>query len=151
MKDIIIQLIAAVFGSIGYGILFNILPKRIPFIALGGLLTWSIYLISSYFFEGYILPNLIATVIAGIYVEIFARIIKVPVIVLLLPSIVPLVPGAGLYYTLYNFINKDYTACVDKLFSTFMICIGIAAGMIISSIIGSSIKKPSFIQKKKQL
>ena len=150
MKEIIVQLISAAFASLGYSILFNAIPKRLPYLTLGGLITWSAYLISAHFLGGVFIPNLIATVIAGIYSEVLARIIKVPVVVIITPSIIPLVPGAGLYYTLYNFINKDYGLCIEKLFSTFMICLGIAAGMVISSIIGSSIKKRPFISIFKQ-
>ena len=150
MTEIITMLIGSAFGSLGFSVMFNALPKRLPFLAVGGLLTCGTYLIFAHYLGGEFLPNLIATVVAGIYAEILARIIKAPVIVIIIPSIVPLVPGAGLYYTLFNFINKDYTVCVDKLFSTFMICLGIAGGMIISSILGSMIKKPPLIIKHKK-
>ncbi len=44
----IIQLFAAFLGSLGFAVLFNIRGEKLVFAALGGLLSWGVYLGAGY-------------------------------------------------------------------------------------------------------
>lgn len=48
-----IQIIAAFFGSLGFALLFNLRGRWLFFTALGGGLSWCIYLISGSFISHY--------------------------------------------------------------------------------------------------
>ena len=48
-----IQIIAAFFGSLGFALLFNLRGQWLFFTALGGGLSWCIYLISGSFISHY--------------------------------------------------------------------------------------------------
>lgn len=41
--------------------------------------------------------------------EILARFLKTPVILLLVPILIPEIPGADLYYTMYYLVQGSYT------------------------------------------
>ena len=43
--DNLIQLLAALAGSFGFAALFNLHGRKLVFAALGGLLSWSVYLL----------------------------------------------------------------------------------------------------------
>ena len=48
---------------------------------------------------------LIASAMASVFAEILARIVKSPGTVLLMPMLIPLIPGGNLYYTMFNMVK----------------------------------------------
>ena len=101
--------IAAGIGCIGFAILFNIHDKTVFFSSLGGLLTWMVYLTVIELGGSAIMANFWAAFFAGFFAEIMARIRKKPAIAFLVVSIFPLLPGAGVYYTM-NYAVRQQTA-----------------------------------------
>ena len=59
----------------------------------------------------------------------FAITQKTPVTVFLLTGIFPLVPGAGIYYTAYYFIQNENTLALAEGISTFKIAVALAIGI----------------------
>ena len=66
---------------------------------LGGSICWIAYNLLN-FTGNDILQNFVATMAVALYSEILARIYKAPVTMFLIVGILPLVPGAGIYYTM---------------------------------------------------
>ena len=54
---------------------------------------------------------------------------KAPVTVFLLPGIFPLVPGAGIYYTAYYFIQGNNALALSNGISTFKVAVALAVGI----------------------
>ena len=101
----LLQSIACFISCLGFAVLFNIHGPGGLLCALGGVLTWLVYLItleltgndySAYFW---------GTLTASFYAEIMARIRKYPAISYLVVSIFPLIPGAGVYYAMNYAVN----------------------------------------------
>jgi hypothetical protein len=59
----------------------------------------------------------------------FAILQKTPVTVFLLSGIFPLVPGAGIYYTAYYFIQGDNALALSNGISTFKVAVALAVGI----------------------
>ncbi len=91
---------AAVVGCAGFTILFNIHGKGSFLCILGGLLTWLVYATTSQLLGSELMGFFWGSVFASLYSEIMARIRKYPAISYLVVSIFPLIPGAGVYYTM---------------------------------------------------
>ena len=72
---------------------------------------------------------LFASVICTLYSEILARINKIPVTVVLIPSVIPLIPGSSLYYAMSSLVQRDLEDgwFYGKL--TFQYALGIALGI----------------------
>ena len=51
MKDIVIQLIAAFMGALGFSFLFRLHKRHIIFASLGGLVTWGVFLLVNHFLQ----------------------------------------------------------------------------------------------------
>ena len=128
MKAIIIQLISALIGSLGFAYLFNSGKKNLIPATFGGLLAWAVYLVFSYLNFGMFLSTVISAVICQIYSEFFARLLKSPTTVYYIPSIVPLVPGGALYYTLYYAAQNDWNNFLIYGSNTLKVAFGIAVG-----------------------
>ena len=55
--------------------------------------------------------------------------LKTPVTIFLLAGIFPLVPGAGIYYTAYYFIQGNNALALANGISTFKIAVALAIGI----------------------
>ena len=73
--------------------------------------------------------SLLAVIPLTLLTRIFAILRKTPVTVFLLSGIFPLVPGAGIYYTAYYFIQNDNALALANGISTFKIAVALAIGI----------------------
>ncbi len=139
MDNFWIMCAASVVGTIGFGMIYQMKPKRLPVVAVGGFIACAVFLISRQLGAGMFAANLIASFISGLYSVICARVIKAPVIVFLTPSLIPLVPGGYLFLAIRSLTASDYKAFYDNVVSTAVVAFGISAGIICSSVVGKLI------------
>ncbi len=128
-----VELFGCFLGCIGFSILFNIHGPGMLLCAIGGLLSWCIYhavfSISGSDLAGYFW----AALTASMYSEIMARIRKYPAFSYLVVSIFPLIPGAGVYYTMTHALRNDMGKFADQGLHTIAIAGAIAVGILLIS------------------
>lgn len=108
MSHAVIQTLAAGFGSAAFSVLFNIKGKKLFLIGAGGALSWILYLTFQALSGGSALLGLFfSTITVALLAEISARIIKTPVITLLVPMLIPLIPGGDLYRSMTFLVGND--------------------------------------------
>lgn len=129
MKETLIQLITATLGSLGFALIFGLQRKHLPFAALGGMISWSIYLGVHSMTEGVFLANLCAAVFAVTYAELLAHLRRCPATLFVVPAIIPLVPGSSLYYAMDSAVHGDLTAAGVYGHRTLVAALAIAAGI----------------------
>lgn len=139
-----IQIITAFIGSIGFAILYNIKGKKLLICGLGGAFSWTIYLLAYHHFNDVVLALLISTISSGFLAEFLARIIKTPVIILLVPMLIPLIPGSDLYYTTQSLMLNEIDAVSHYGNLVIKEAAAIAMGIILSVCIVQIVMK--FIQ-----
>ena len=127
----IVQVIAGCIGSLCFGILFNIKGKKLIFAALGGLLSWGIFLILSCFIPSEPLNYFIVAMIISVYAEILARVLKTPATPIITTSLIPLIPGSALYYTASHAFDSDLGAFIEKGVATLKLAAALALGIIV--------------------
>ena len=88
-----------------------------------------------------------AAMITTIYAEIMARVLKAPVAIYSNPSIIPLVPGGSLYYTMAALMAGDQQEFIARGTDTLMTALGIAVGIIAISVIDVFLPRPGFKRK----
>ena len=124
------QFVVAVVATISFGITFHV-PKR-HYLAGGltGAVGWMVYILC-YALLRVTAPVavLIATLPLTLCARFFSVYHKAPVTVFLLPGIFPLVPGAGIYYTAYYFIQGDNALALSNGISTFKVAVALAVGI----------------------
>lgn len=76
-------------------------------------------------------PSFIASAFAATYAEVLARKLKAPATLFLIPAVVPLVPGSGLYYTISYAVQGDLEVSAGYGTQTLQFVLGIACGMCI--------------------
>lgn len=149
--DKLLQILMGCLGSLGFNILFNIRGRKLILASLGGLLSWTVYLLLESLFPGEALRYCLAAAAVTVYGEIFARIEKTPTTTFLVPSVIPLIPGGSLYYTMNYALNKQWAAFSNQGLHTLQLALALAVGIIavttlvrLTTITVRQIKKVSF-------
>ncbi|WP_244833016.1 threonine/serine exporter family protein [Clostridium sp. BJN0001] len=141
-----IHLISSFAASIGFGILFNIKGKKLLFAAIGGSISWMSYLTFKNLDYSNVLSFFLSAVIFSIYSEIFARILKTPVTTLIVVALIPLVPGTGMYNTMYETVTGDINSASLTAINTIASAGSLALGVIFVSSITRQIAKIKHIK-----
>lgn len=138
MHEALIQTFMAALGAAGFGVLFNVHGRKLLWIVFGGGLGWQVYLSCEHFGLGLFLSLFFATVAIVTFSEILSRILKTPVILFLVPMLIPLVPGGGLYYMM-DALVRDNTAEVTLRLESVALQVGAIAGglIVMTSIMGN--------------
>ena len=118
--SILIKFSFAFLSTIGFAILFDIPKQSIYKSGIAGALSWITFYIVSFIFNSLIAGTFFASVVVGILGELLARYYKKPATVYIIPGIVPLVPGAGMYYTMLALVRNDFYTAVNKGTETFL-------------------------------
>ena len=84
----------------------------------------------------------IGACVVALLSEIFCRIFKEASTVFIIPGILPLVPGAGMYNTMLSLLNQDFAATAEIGTQTILMAGSIAVAILI---ISSFIRAISFI------
>ena len=129
----VIQIITAFLGSLGFSMVFNSNKKHLFVQSMGGAVAWSVYLASVFFGASETIGYFVAAVVANLYAEVFARIKKTPATVVLISALIPLIPGASLYYTMRYGINEGWKSFFERGETTFSLALAIALGIILVS------------------
>lgn len=130
----VLQCLFAFIGCSGFVIQFNIHGNGKLLCALGGTLTWAVYLIALEHGCSELIAYFWAAFFSSIYSETMARIRKTPAISYLVISIFPIIPGAGAYYTM-NYAVQGQT---DLFASKGLFTAGIAGIMAVGILLGST-------------
>lgn len=129
-----LQTVMAFVGSLGFAMIFHLRRRWLAVASLGGMLSWMVYLGVSIGLgiDGVFGPTLVASAFAALYAEVCARVLKVPSLLFVIPAVVPLIPGAALYYTMSFAVVADWVTCGSYCLRTLWFALGIAAGMCIT-------------------
>ncbi|MBE6070836.1 MAG: threonine/serine exporter [Clostridium butyricum] len=138
----------AFLASLGFGILFNIKGKNLFFAALGGSLSWFIYLLFKTNNFSEISSLFISSIVFSIYSEICARTLKTPVTTIIICALIPLVPGAGMYYTMYEIISGNSSKALEYALNTLASAGTLALGIIFVSTITRQVTNLKKVKKK---
>ncbi|MCQ2437064.1 MAG: threonine/serine exporter family protein [Clostridia bacterium] len=128
----IIQLLTAMLGTLGFCLIFNVRERFLFPAAISGLLTWAVYLLAARFLEPVFQITLIAASFGAFLAEVMARVLKAPSTVFFIPAMIPLSPGRNLYNTLQSAVVNDEPAFALNGMMTLQYTLGIAAGMCIA-------------------
>lgn len=145
-----IELIVMSFlASVGFSIVFRMEKKLLPLAGLGGVLTRIALILLKSYTGNKLLIMLLAAMVAALYAEIMAIVLKKPSTVLLYPSIIPLIPGDLLYHAIVGLLISDAErvkiygpACLQS------VC-GMAIGFVVISTVMHYLRWSKFFKMSK--
>ena len=102
--QMVIQVLMGMCGAVGFSVLFNVRGRKLIAAGLGAALSWSVYLVLFSVHGDKILALLGASLTVAVLAEVLARVMKAPVIILMVPMLIPLIPGSDLYHMTTNLV-----------------------------------------------
>lgn len=129
MKEIVIQLLAAFLGSMGYCLLFHLRFQLLLPASLGGVLNWGVYLLLEPRLGSAFYACLIASAAAALYAEGMAKRLRAPATLFLVPSVIPSIPGGPLFYAMSSAVRGQWAEARAYGFRTAEYALAIAAGI----------------------
>ena len=131
--DTFLLILGCFIGCIGFSVYYNIHGPGILICTLGGVITWAAYLLVQKLGIGLIYANFIGGIVASVYAEVMARIRRFPAISYLVVSLFPLLPGAGIYYTMAFAVENEMTRFAARGYQTAAIAAALALGILLVS------------------
>lgn len=132
MGYLFLNIISAFFATIFFSILFNVQQKHLIACGLMGALGWAVYTLGSMYDYSSVLSTFLGAYLVAQGSYFLAKYKRAPVTVFLIPGIIPLVPGIGLYRTMYALLFSQYTKALESALLTFQLS-GVIAGAIITA------------------
>lgn len=106
--SLFIHFIFAFFATIGFSIFLSSPKESLPYTGVIGAVGWIVYV---YLFRktgSAVFSTFVPALVVSIISEILARYLKRPATVFLIPGIIPLVPGLGMYNTMIHIVEENY-------------------------------------------
>jgi len=129
-----IEVFCAAFATFFFGIIFNLTGKKLFYSSFAGGLGWFSYLL---FFNEFHFTKTASFLISAIIITVFAEIIgkwkRVTVTSTLIPALIPLVPGGGIYYTMSFLVENKFQESLEKGRETIFLTVALAIGIFLVS------------------
>ncbi len=126
----IIQILMGYLGTLGFNILFNLRGKKLWLASFGGLLSWSVVLFLDSWIPSEMIRYFLGSSAGAVYGEVLARAEKTPTTTFLVPSVIPLIPGSALYYTMNYALNRQWVQFGHQAIYTLKLAGALAVGII---------------------
>lgn len=123
--ELMLQVLSAFVGVVAVAISFQVPKKYLLLAGATGAGGWLVELVMEELLQSSIVSSFLAALLVAVLAQIFARVSKAPVTLYLVTGILPLVPGVGMYRTVYYLLQSNHELTSYYLSYTLQI-----AGMI---------------------
>ena len=127
----ITKIVTSFIISLSFGGVFQLRLRGMLLSGLAGAISWLAFdlgkMASGSEFFGYF----IGSCVLNIFSEVTARKAKMPAICFIVPGLIPLVPGAALYSTMYEIVLGNTTGAWNNALFAFSTAISIGLGFIL--------------------
>jgi len=135
------QIYFAFIATYCFGILFNIKGRKLIFTSIAGSVGWGTFLYSQQLGASETAAFFYSAITLSIFSELGARYLKTPITSILICGLIPLVPGGGMYYTMYNVTSNNPMGAFTRGLSTLSAAGALAMGIVFVTSMVKTIKK----------
>ena len=129
ISTIILAIVESFLATLAYAVLFNVPKQYYTTCGITGLSGWIVYLAMCQ-----VTTVALASFVGTLAVVLISRILtvrkKCPITIFLVSGIIPLVPGAGIYYTAYYLVTGQMSLAAVKGLEAVKIAFAIVLGII---------------------
>ena len=123
------EILSAVVGTVSFSVLFGVPREYYPYCGFIGGAGWLAYCLAELFLPGSG-PCFLATAVVILLSRTAAVVKHCPVTIFLIAGIFPLVPGAGVYWTVYHIVMEELFLAVSTGYSAMKEAIAIVMGIV---------------------
>ena len=124
------EILSAVVGTVSFSVLFGVPREYYPYCGFIGGAGWLVYCLAELFLPGSG-PCFVATAVVILLSRTAAVVKHCPVTIFLIAGIFPLVPGAGVYWTVYHIVMEGLFLAVSTGCSAMKEAIAIVMGIVV--------------------
>ena len=146
--SVFIQTCFAFVASITFSLLFNAPKKELIFCGMSGALGWFFYTLLLYLWDSKVLATFVGAVVITAAARVLSYLRQNPSTLYLISGILPLVPGAGMFETMYGILNNDSGYAFTMGIETLKLAGVIAFGMILILSLPYGLFSPPWNRKK---
>ncbi len=141
--EILKALLTSFLGTLGFCVIFHAPKRSLLPAALSGAMTYLVYFLCVKWGLSATMANLIAAAIGSILAQLAARKTKIIATVFLIASVIPLVPGLGLYECMAMLATGAAATALKMGLDTMKIVLMLALGISVGTFVfGTGQKKP---------
>ncbi len=137
LRDMLICVPATFF----FAILFRVPKKAVWFSSVLGAVGYAVYEWTALLLGSPIAGYFTGSLVMAACSEALARVVKMPVTVFIVPAIIPLVPGFGLYQTMMYLVRGQDAQAGTTGTSTLLAIAAMAIAMALTSVFTNAIVK----------
>ena len=145
----LIQCAVSFVSVVAFAVLFHAPRQEWAWCGLTGMAGWAAYWLLVQMEQGVVAASLVAAVALALLSRILAVVRRCPMTVFIMGGIFPLVPGAGIYYTVYYFIMGEEGQCLAKGVETLKIAAAIAIGIVLVLALPGALFRPLGCRSRK--
>lgn len=131
MSNLFLEFIFAFLGTLGFAIIFNVPLRHMPVASLIGGLGWITYHIAIYYGTTIPIACFLGACMVGLGSDIASRVCKEAATIFVIPGVLPLVPGAGTYYTMLAIVEGNLDKAAESGIQTLAMAGAIALGLLV--------------------
>lgn len=139
MTEFIEQIIFSFIASVSFGIILNGPRRGVFFGGIAGTLGWMSFWVINRAIDDLAISNFVGSVVIGLICIILSRKLRLPVITLNTPAVVPLVPGGAAYMAVRSVVEENYMASVNYVMDVLWTAGAIVLGFMVVKLIENEI------------
>ena len=126
-----IQAISAFLGTVGFAVLYGVPRREYIHAGICSTIGWMAYLVMLRLANATVIEStFVATLVVVLVSRFMAVDRKCPVIVFQICGVFPLIPGAGIFWTVYYIVNKELSVALTTGFTALGMAVAIVLGII---------------------
>lgn len=129
--NLFLQFLFAFAATAGFCFIFNVPRRHILAASLAGALGWLLFRVLLMNGESSVTACFFGSCLVALVSDVFARLFKDAATLFIIPGILPLVPGAGMYNTMLAFLNHDFQKMAAVGTETLMMAGSIAIAILL--------------------
>lgn len=137
-KELILYMIYCFMSTWFFALIMNSPKKVLPFSSGIAAIGYVVYLLCSNVGQ-LMIGFFLGTLVIAFFGEICARLIKMPATIFIFPAVMPIVPGLGLYQTMFAFVQNDIPGALEIGVQTILNIGAMSIAMALMSLIATKI------------
>lgn len=148
IHEFIMHVVCPFMGTIGYAVLFNV-PRRFYLCCgLTGTAGWLVYRAIVSRNASAAAASFLGTMVVVLISRILTVQMKCPITIFLVAGILPLVPGAGVYYTVYYLVTNQLAEASRRGMDAVKVAFAIVLGIVFAVSIPREFFQPAYWRRK---
>ena len=139
MVEVFEQIVLSFIASVAFGIILNSPKRGIIYCGLVGSVGWVSFWASNQYFNDLAVSNFIGSLVIGLLCIYLSRKLRLPVITINTPAIVPLVPGGAAYMSVRSLVEENYIESINYLMDVLWTAGAIVLGFMVVKLIENSL------------